>query len=364
MIQLFDGYLNKFIQISPEGLKELKSPESGMPLAVVSEELQNKAYSFASVKEFQNFYKKYSKTRSLSVFQTSTEYTVFSMDNKSIQNIYAQFGTAPMPYAVFFLNFLKKNGIKEAAVLVEVISGQARVTTVEPKTGVKAEIASYQTPIVFQNFMRDKTDKLRKKGFESVKFFVLGKPAQALVPNAAVVGFEDLFLLEDEGLYVFEEPDLKIKSRKNRELVSGAGLFAAAALLLVLSLFVFNELKTKTTAYYSIGRQNITAAAALRLELKTETGKRFLYILNKEPRYAGAISSLLSLFPAGAYVKKISISKRDLTLTGYTRKSYRGFIKVFNTLLFRLSGMGYTVSPLASGKADFRFVIKGVLRED
>lgn len=364
MIQLFDGYLNKFIQISPEGLKELKSPQAGTPLAIVSEELQNKAYSFGSVKEFQKFYKKYSRTRSLSVFQNGAEYTVFTMDNRSVQNIYAQFGTAPMPYAVFFLNFLKKNGVKEAAVLSEVINGQARVTTAVPKTGVKAEIASYGTPVMFQNFMRDKANELKKKGFESVKFFVLGKPAQALVPNASVLGFDDLFLLEDAGLYVFEEPVLKIKSRKNRELVSGAGLFAAAGLLFVFSLFVFNGLKTKTAAYYLKAGQNNAAAAALRLKLKTETGKRFLYILNKEPRYAGVISSLLRLFPKGAYVKKIGIAKGSLTITGYTGKSYRGFIRVFNTLSTRLSGTGYTVSPLASAKAGFRFIIKGVPHED
>lgn len=364
MIQLFDGYLNKFIQISPEGLKELKSPITGIPLAVVSEELQNKAYSFASTKEFQKFYKKYSKTRLLSIFQNGTEYTVFSMDNKSVQNIYAQFGTAPMPYAVFFLNFLKKRGIKEPAVLSEVINGQARVTTVTPKLGVSTEIASYQTPVMFQNFMRDKANDLKKKGFPDVKFFVLGKPAQALVPNAAVLGFDDLFLLEDAGLYVFEEPVLKIKSRKNRDLASGAGLFAAAVLLLILSLFVFNELKTKTTTFFLKGRQNNAAVAALRLKLKKEEGKRFLYILNKAPRYAPVITSLLSAFPAGAYVNKITIAGRNITLIGYTGKSYRGFIKVFNTLLFRLSGTGYTVSPLASEKAGFRFVIKGVLHEN
>ena len=363
MIQLFDGYLNKFIQISPEGLKELKSPQSGTPLAIVSEELQNKAYSFASVKEFQRFYKKYSRTRSLSVFQNGMEYTVFSMDNKSVQNIYAQYGTAPFPYAVFFLNFLKKHEIKEAAVLSEVINGQARVTTAVPKIGVSTEIASPQTPVMFQNFMRDKSNELRKKGFESAKFFVLGKSAQTLVPNAAVLSFEDLYT-QDIGFYAFEEPVLKIKSRKNRELASASVMFAAALLLSVFSIFVFNGLKSKTAGYYLEGRQNIAAAASLRLKLKMETGKRFLYTLNKEPRYAGVISGLLRLFPKGAYVKKISVKPGSLTLVGYTGKSYRGFIDVFNTLTKRLSRTGYTISPLANAKAGFRFVIRGIPHED
>ena len=363
MIQLFDGYLNKFIQISPEGLKELKSPQAGTPLAIVSEELKNKAYSFASAKEFQKFYKKYSKNRSLSVFQSGGDYAVFTMDNKSVQNIYAQYGTPPFPYAVFFLNFLKKNGIKEPAVLTEIAGGSVRVTTAVPKSGVLIEIASPQTPVMFQNFMRDKANELRKKGFESVKFFAFSGSAGALIPNAEVISFEDLFT-QDIGFYTFEEPVLKIKSRKNREFASMSIIFASAILLSVFSIFVFNGLRSKTAKYNLEGRRLLKASKVLRFRLKTETGKRFLYILNKEPRYAGVISSLLRLFPKGAYVKKISVKPGSLTLVGHAGKSYRGFTRAFNTLIKRLSRTGYAVSPLASGKADFRFVIKGDPRHE
>ena len=359
-IQLYDGYLNKFIQISPEGLKELKSPREGEPLAIVSEELQNKPYSFASNKEFQKFYKKYSKTRSLSVFQFDTNYVVFLMDNKSVHNIYGQFGTEPFPYQVFFLSYLKNNGVKDPAVLIEATgTGNAlRVTTVNFKTGVQAEVASYETPIMFQNNLRDKEDEIRKKGFQNVKFFALGKAVQALAPQAVVLSWDDLFVL-DPSIYVFEEPVLKIRSQKAGDFRSGLGIFAISLLLAVFSIFVFNALKNKTAAYNFAGVKLVSSAKILSLKLKVETGKRFLYILNKEPRYSQVIGGLLRIFPAGAYVKKISVIKGELTIIGYTGKSYRGFVRVFNSFNKRLALTGYKIAPLASPKADFRFIIRG-----
>ena len=363
MIQLFDGYLNKFIEISSEENIEIESPIERNPLFIVSEDLINKSYSFNSNKDFQKFYNKYSKTRSLSVFQNKNEYIIFSMDNKSIQNIYAQFNTPPVPYAIFFLNFLKKNKIKDAACLIEIINNQARVITVEPNIGLSIEISSYQSPVMFQNFMRDKLNNLKKKNFNDVKFFIVNKSIQTVIPQSTLLSFDDLFLLEDISSYVFEEPVLKIKHRKNRELTSGIGLLFTSVLLSLLSIFVFNTLKNKTSIFYTKTKQNNLSISKLKSKLKEEEGKRFLYILNNKPKYSIIIDSILSIFPKGAYVKKINISNNHITVIGYTNKSYRSFVRIFNSLSNKLYGTMYNISPIASNDADFRFIIKGVIHE-
>ena len=118
--------------------------------------------------------------------------------------------------------------------------------------------------------MRDKANELRKKGFESVKFFAFGGSAGALVPNAEVLSFEDLFT-QDIGFYMFEEPVLKIKSRKNREFASMSIIFASAILLSVFSIFVFNGLRSKTAKYNLEGRRLLKASKVLRFRLKTAT---------------------------------------------------------------------------------------------
>ena len=363
-MQLFDGYLNKFIQISPEETIEIEKPIEKIPLAILSEDIVNKSYSFNSVNEFQKFYKKYSKTKSLSVFQNENEYTVFSINNKSVQNIYAEFNSPPIPYAIFFLNFLKKNKIKDSACLIEIINNQARVITVEPNIGVSVEISSYQSKVIFQNFMRDKINNIKKKNSNDVKIFIFDKSIQEIMPESTLLFFDDLFLLEDINSYVFEEPFLKIKNRKNKELISSISLLSTSVLLLVLSLFLFNKLKNKTSNFYLKTKENNISISKLKFKLREEEGKRYLYILNNNLKYSIIIDSILSIFPKGAYINKINILNNNITIIGYTNKSYRNFVKIFNSLSNKLYGTMYTISPIVSNNADFRFIINGELHED
>ncbi len=363
-MQLYDGYLNKFYSVSANGFTEIKSAVSGEPLAVLSETIKNKSYSFSNSRLFRKFYKKYSKTRSLSVFQNENDYVIFSENNKAIQNIYEQYGVEPFPYQIFFLQFLKISGIKDPAILVEFLDNGkvVRVTAVIPQTSISVETASLESPVIFQNFIREKIGKIKKTGTTQAKLFVLGKGGQSILPDASVLSFDDLFVL-DVSPYVFEEPIFKIKTQKSRELKSATGIFITSLLILIFSIFVYNGFKTKTEVYRSKALNNVYTVRNLKNELKTETGKRFLYKLDKQPRYARRITSLLKLFPDGAYVKKVSVSKGSLTIYGYTVKSYRDFATVFNMLKNRLSGKGYTIKPLVNSNADFRFVIRGDMLE-
>ncbi|MDA8273565.1 MAG: hypothetical protein M0Z72_07530 [Deltaproteobacteria bacterium] len=362
-MQLYDGYLNKFYDISANGFTEIKSAVSGEPLAVLSETIKNKFYSFSDLKHFQKFYKKYSKIRSLSVFQNESDYIIFSENNKAVQNIYEQYGVAPFPYQIFFLQFLKTSGIKEPAILIEFLAqGQVvRVTTVFPQSSITVETASLESPVIFQNFIREKIGKLKKAG--DVKLFVLGKAGQSILPDASVLSFDDLFSLNVSS-YIFEEPAFKIRTQKSRELRGTAASFITSILILSFSIFVYNGFKTKTEVYRSKALNNNYAIQELKNRLKSETGKMFLYKLARQPRYTRMLAGLLELFPAGAYVKEINISAGSLKVTGYTKKSYRDFVRVFNTLKSRLAGKGYKITPLAASNADFRFVIRGNNEKD
>lgn len=362
-MQLYDGYLNKFYDISKSGFKEIDSAKTGEPLAVLSETIKNKSYSFSDSRHFRKFYKKYSKTRSLSVFQNENDYVIFSENNKAIQNIYEQYGAPPFPYQIFFLQFLKISGIKDPAILVEFLDNGkvVRVTTVQ--TSISVETASLESPVIFQNFIREKIGKIKKTGQAQAKLFVLGKGGQSILPDASVLSFDDLFVL-DVSPYVFEEPIFKIKTQKSRELKSATGIFITSLLILIFSIFVYNGFKTKTEVYRSKALNDTYTERNLKNELKTETGKRFLYKLDKQQKYARRITSLLELFPTGAYVKEINVSGGSLRVSGYTEKSYRDFVRVFNILKSRLSAKGYDIEPLANSKADFRFVIRGNSEKD
>ena len=359
-MQLYDGYVNKFYDISKSGFKEIDSAKTGEPLAVLSETIKNKSYSFSDSKHFRKFYKKYSKTRSLSVFQNKNDYVIFSENNKAIQNIYEQYGVEPFPYQIFFLQFLKISNVKEPAILIEFLDNGkvVRVTTVLPKTSISVETAALESPVIFQNFIREKTGKIKKTVTEQAKLFVLGKGGQSILPDASVLSFDDLFVL-DVSPYVFEEPVFKIKTQKERELKSTAGIFITSLLILVFSIFTYTGFKTKTQNYRSKALNNTVAVRNLKNALQSETGKRFLYELDKEPRYAYAITSLLKLFPKWAYVKEINASGGSIRVSGYTEKSYRDFVRVFNILKSRLAGKGYGIEPQTDTNADFRFVIRG-----
>ncbi|MDA8299744.1 MAG: hypothetical protein M0Z57_07085 [Deltaproteobacteria bacterium] len=363
MIQLFDGYLNKFYDIAANGFTEIKSAVSGEPLAVLSETIKNKSYSFSDSKRFRKFYKKYSKTRSLSVFQNKNDYVIFSENNKAIQNIYEQYGVEPFPYQIFFLQFLKTSGIKEPAILIEFLDNGriGRVTTAFPQTSISVETAGLESPVMFQNFIREKIGRIKKTASAGVKLFVLGKGGQALLPDASVLGFDDLFNL-DVSSYVFEEPIFKIKTQKSRELKSAAGIFITSLLILIFSIFVYNGFKTKTEVYLTKAQNNAAMIQKLKTKLRIASGKRFLYELNKSPDYAAEITKLLKLFPQGAYVKKISLKGNYISLTGYTDKSYREFVRVFNILKSRLRG--YVIFPVVNSKANFRFIIRGKVEKN
>ena len=360
-MQLYDEYLNKFYEVSKSGFEETLSPRAGEPLAIFS--ANNKFYSFPDVKHFQKFYKKQSETKSLSVFQIGNYHIVFFEDNKVVHNIYEQYGTEPFPYQVLFLDYLKRNSFNEPSILVEFLDGGriVRVITVIPGESVSVETSSMESPVVFQNFIREKIGKIKKAAGKEVKLFVLGKGGLKLLPDAAVLVFEDLFL-SDVSAYVFEEPDFKIKTQKKRDLRNAAGIFAASFLILIFAVFVYNGFKGKTETFNFEGKSNIRQIQKLKTELKIETGKRFLYELYKQPDYVNEIISLLKKFPSGAYVKKISVKGGSLTIIGYSNESYRDYVRVFNILKTRLKG--YKIEPLMNSNGIFRFAIYRGINEE
>jgi hypothetical protein len=357
-MQFFDGYANKFYELSGETLKEAEAPVRGEPLAVLLETTKIKTFRFAKKSVFQKFIKQYAKTRAVSVFESGEYYVVFSEGFKVIQAIYEQFSVNPFPYQVFFLNYLRKKKTDGTSIFIEIAERSVRITTVTEYMNVSSEIANIQS---VSGLIQSKVSGLQKQGFKKINFFGLSKEVQVLVPESETLSYSELF---DHGSadideFIYEEPKEKIKEEQIRDFKFNIALVSTAFLLFIFSFIVFKTLKARIISY----NRNRLALNALNTtldkKLKLETGKRFVYILRKQPRYAYRLKNLLGLFPNGAHVKQLTVSRGGISLLGSYKGGYRNFVLIFDTLETRLKGSGYRIKVLSTGKAKLYFYISG-----